>query len=101
MWEDTTLASAANVKVFAPHWTDVNYTTDSTPVFYNFYSFDEGSRFALARQRLVECGLDGFTPEVMITVTWTNTLPRVQFDSALDSVSKQSCACTSQFHILH
>lgn len=88
MWEDTTLSPSNNIKLFAPHWTNVNFDAADTQVFFHFYSIDEDMRFDIAQQRLAESGLDTFDIESMVTVTWVNLLPKVQFDSTLDSVSR-------------
>ena len=41
-WSNVMFAANVDIKVLAPHWTQVAYDPVTTPVFYHFYSLDDG-----------------------------------------------------------
>ena len=46
MWEETGVSNLVNpdIKILAPHWTNVRYVASDSPVFYHFYTAaDPGS----------------------------------------------------------
>ena len=51
------------------------------------FPFSVDAVFSLARTRLEEAGQAGFDADIVLTVTWENTIPAEAFDENLDGVS--------------
>ena len=60
------------------------YMFSDSPIMTLFARVSE--ILALARTRLEESGESGFDPRVLLVITWVDTVPREQFDSATERV---------------